>query len=91
MGLPESKAAWPPASETGRYGRMAVNSTWYGGDPAALGTLYQSGSQGEKFRSGLRYQIARVAAWFWGTHDPNAPDDKVHLPVPQDIATLSSD
>lgn len=91
MGLPESNASWPPASETGRYGRMAVNSTWYGGDPAALEHLYAGGGEGEKFRSGLRYQISRVAAWFWGTSDSTAPDDKVHLPLPQDIATMSSE
>lgn len=91
MGLPESKAAWPPASETGRYGRMAVNSTWYGGDPTALGNLYAGGSGGEKFRSGLRYHIERIASWFWASTDENAPDDKVHLPVAQDIATMSSE
>lgn len=91
MGLPGSRAEWPPASETGRYGRMAVNSTWYGGDPAKLGELYEGGKAGETFRSGLRYTISRVAAWFWGTVDESQPDDKVHLPVPQDIATLSSE
>lgn len=91
MGLPDSKSAWPPASETGRYGRMAVNSTWYGGDPSALANLYQGGSTGDKFRSGLRYHIERIASWFWSTHDESAPDDKVHLPIAQDVATLSSE
>lgn len=91
MGLPENKAAWPPASETGRYGRMAVNSTWYGGDPTALANLYADGTDGEKYRSGMRYYIERIASWFWATNDPSAPDDKVHLPVAQDIATMSSE
>lgn len=91
MGLPDNKAAWPPASETGRYGRMAVNSTWYGGDPTMLADLYQNGSSGEKYRSGLRYQIERIASWFWASNDPSAPDDKVHLPIAQDIATMSSE
>ncbi|QZD98124.1 portal protein [Microbacterium phage Blett] len=91
MGLPENKAAWPPASETGRYGRMAVNSTWYGGDPTALANLYANGTDGEKYRSGMRYYIERIASWFWATNDPSAPDDKVHLPVAQDIATMSSE
>lgn len=91
MGLPENKSAWPPASETGRYGRMAVNSVWYGGDPTALANLYADGSTGEKHRSGMRYYIERIASWFWATQDPSAPDDKVHLPVPQDIATMSSE
>jgi hypothetical protein len=91
VALPASKSEWPPASETGRYGRMAVNSTWYGGDPAALGSLYEPSKQGETFRHGLRYALSRVQAWFWGSTDPAQPDDKVHLPVPQDIATLSSE
>ncbi|QYC54343.1 portal protein [Microbacterium phage Pickles13] len=91
MGLPENKAAWPPASETGRYGRMAVNSVWYGGDPTALADLYQDGSAGEKYRSGIRYFVERIASWFWASSDPSAPDDKVHLPVAQDIATMSSE
>lgn len=91
MGLPENKSAWPPASETGRYGRMAVNSVWYGGDPTLLGDLYANNRDGERHRSGLRYYIERVASWFWASNDPNAPDDKVHLPVAQDVATMSSE
>lgn len=70
---------------------MVVNSTWYGGDPTALGALYEQGSSGEKYRSGLKYTIQRIASWFWASRDENAPDDKVHLPVAQDVATMSSE
>lgn len=91
MALPNNNAAWPPASETGRYGRMRVNSTWYGGDPTQLSALYATGSTGAQYRSGLKYAIERIASWFWASSDANAPDDKVHLPIAQDIATMSSE
>lgn len=91
MPLPESKAAWPPASETGRYSRMSVNSTWYAGDPAALATLYDDSASGAKHRSAIRYAVDTVRSWFWGASDKSQPDDKRHLPVAQDIATLSAD
>ena len=92
MGLPENKSAWPPAEHTERYSRMATNSTWYGGDPAHLAAMY-GGNVGARteVQNGLKYAISRVFGWFWGKTDPTAPDDKLHVPVAQDIATMSAD
>lgn len=91
MGLPENRTAWPPAEDTSRYSRMRVTSTWYGGDPAQLEDLYQGSGKSAGYSSPLKAAISRVFAWFWSKSDPTAPDDKVHVPLAQDIATMSAE
>lgn len=87
MALPESKTAWPPARHTSRYSRMGVCSVWYGGDPAALSGLYGGGRAEVQTRG----WGDRIRGWFWGKTDPTVPDDKIHVGVPQQIATMSSE
>lgn len=92
MGLPENRSAWPPADDTDRYSRMVVNSAWYGGDPNKLANLYGRGAtQQGQHKTGLGGFISNVFGWFWAKEDPTQPDDKIHVPLAQDIATLSSE
>jgi hypothetical protein len=87
MALPESKTAWPPASHTARYSRMGVCSIWYGGDPAQLSALYGGGKAEVRTRGWGQ----SIRDWFWGKSDPTQPDDKIHIGIAQQIATLSSE
>lgn len=91
MGLPENNTAWPPAEHTGRYSRMATSSVWYGGDPAELSAFYAGGSPRASVGVGVKHAISRIFGWFWSKEDPTAPDDKVHVPLAQDIATQSAE
>lgn len=88
MGLPENNTSFPPKEHSSRYSRMKVNATWYGGDPTKLSALYGGNATGTGHS---RRGISRVFDWFWGKQDLNQPDDKIHVPVAQDIATLSSE
>ena len=87
--LPSDSTAWPPASETKRYSRIAINSTWYGGDPQALSALY--GGNVPTAGPSQKNLVSRVYDWLWGQSDPTQLDDKVHVPVAQDIAQMSAD
>lgn len=88
MTLPADNSAWPPANQTRRYSQMRTNSTWYGGDPVELRALYGGEVVPTRKRQSL---AARAYDWFWGQADPSAPDDKIHVPVAQDIAQMSSE
>lgn len=90
MGLPAPNTSWPPAAEHNRYRRMAVNATWYAGDPERLAALYGGLVPAGSTRKNRRF-LGVLHDWFWGTTDENEPDDKVHVPVAQDVATLSAD
>jgi hypothetical protein len=91
MGLPENNIEWPPERETSAYDRMRVNATWYGGDPAKLGQLYGGTASTSSVSSPLKHAISRWFGWFWAKYDATAPDDKIHVPIAQDIAQLSSE
>lgn len=91
MGLPDNKTAWPPADHTGRYSRIASSSVWYGGDPAALSAFYAGGNSRATVVSGVKHAVSRFFGWFWSKEDPTAPDDKIHVPLAQDIATMSAE
>jgi hypothetical protein len=70
---------------------MKTSSVWYGGDPAELAAFYAGGTSRAQFQSTVKHAISRVFGWFWSKSDPTAPDDKVHVPLAQDIATQSSE
>jgi hypothetical protein len=93
MPLPGKNAAWPPAEHTERYTRMVTASTWYGGDPKQLATLYSgsSGSSTGETSRAARNAMQRLFGWFWGRTDPTQPDDKVHVPLAQDLAARSAE
>lgn len=95
MPLPAPNTPWPPTADVGRYQTMKVNSTWYEGDPQRLAQLYAGGTiqsspvDGEGILGGLRSTLRR---WFWGQPIANGEKDtKIHVPIAQDIATLSSE
>lgn len=93
-GLPANNIAWPPTNEIARYDRMRVASTWYGGDPDKLATLYTNGYGGaEVAQDGvLKKTVLAVRRFFWGTAPTlGERTTKVHVPVAEDIATLSSE
>jgi len=68
---------------------MESLSAWYGGDPQELTRLY-GGDVPVNGRS-QKNMLSRVYDWLWGQVDPAQLDDKVHLPVAQDIAQMSAD
>ncbi len=96
MALPAENSAWPPPQDADRYDRMRVNSIWYEGDPDRLANLYKGGhieSADAGVEAGFKARVWRVVhRWFWGTNSGTAEKDtKIHVPVAQDIATLSSE
>src|SRR5688572_29132930 len=95
MPLPQEKTAWPPLADASRYDRMVVHSIWYECDPDKLSNQYKGGHletvQDTSTGPGLKGKLYRVVhRWFWGT-DPGKgeKDTKIHIPIAQDIATLS--
>jgi len=94
MGLPTNDTAWPPIGEGNRYNRIRQSSIWYGGDPEQLQSFYVSGSTGaEIVENGIaRRAFDAVRKFFWGA-PPSAGEknSKIHVPIAQDIATLSSE
>lgn len=96
MPLPANNTPWPPTRDLNRYEAMKVNSVWYEGDPAKLAGLYAGGTvhsapadASEGLGSRLRATLRR---WFWGQPIAQGEKDtKVHVPIAQDIATLSSE
>ena len=91
MALPANGTAFPPKEHTERYSRMRINSAWYGGDPERLKNLYGGDLHTGRTKSGLAGAISNVFGWFWGRTDTTQVDDKMHVPVAQDIATISSE
>lgn len=91
MALPANGSAWPPKEHTERYSRMRINSAWYGGDPERLKNLYGGDLHTGRTKTGLAGAISNVFGWFWGRTDTTQADDKMHVPVAQDIATISSE
>lgn len=96
MPLPGANTPWPPNQDLDRYNTMRVSSIWYEGDPARLGQLYLGGtvesrpSDAAQGMAGRIYQS--VKRWFWGVQTSEGErDTKIHVPIAQDIATLSSE
>lgn len=88
MALPAANSAWPPAAHTKRYSRLKALSTWYGGDPDALIALYGGNTTQATDSPGI---VQRVFSWFWSKNDATAPNEKMHVPLAADIATMSSE
>lgn len=95
-GLPADKTPWPPTRDISRYSKMRVASIWYEGNPENLANLYRggvvetvpAGNQGGFLTSTYRL----VHKWFWGSPPvAGEKDNKIHVPIAADIATLSSE
>lgn len=95
MALPAENTAWPPTAELPRYSKMRVASIWYEGDPEKLSRLYQGGvveAQPTVEGGRLTKAYRAVYKWFWGAPPSTGEkDNKIHVPIAQDIATLSSE
>lgn len=98
--LPAEGSAWPPASAASRYRRMRMPRAWYSGDPAQLRAAYGVKSAPAK-SGGLRTTLnpgggqQRVLGTsqdsFWADTSSVEVDTRRHLPIAQDIATISAD
>lgn len=99
MTLPADNTQWPPAADSNRYRRMRSWSAWYSGDPAALKAVYGgTTTTGSSIpttinpRPGLAQRlVAAVSGSWWGEGRTGETDTRRHLPIAQDIATVSSE
>lgn len=96
MALPAENTPWPPPQDATRYDRMRVNSIWYEGDPDKLASQYRGGhidTADAGSEAGFRSKIYKIVhRWFWGSNPTTGDrDTKIHIPLPEDIATLSSE
>lgn len=92
MPLPAEDAPWPPHS-TEITTRFRDYDAWYSGLPDRLGKAYQgqgaARNRPSQYRGGVVGAISRM---FWGAPTPAGENrSKIHVPLPADIATASSD
>lgn len=97
--LPEPKTPWPPAAVANTYLRMPLRMAWLGGDPAHLSGAYGV-SAGQVVggapttinpQGGARRVVNAIKSAFWANQPDGEVSTKRHLPVAQDIATISSE
>jgi len=87
---------WPPLPFDIAFARFAEHDAWYQGDTSTLAEVYQ-GKIGvvTHLRAGVPYRggvIGSLSKFWWGQlQQPDEKRMKMHLPVPADLATLSSD
>jgi hypothetical protein len=88
MPLPSDDIKWPPPEVAAVYEQIAVDDAWYTGSVEQLIGLYSAaGKQGGSSLWG------RMKRWFWGSPVPGQADQapvKLHLPVPAEVARMSS-
>lgn len=97
--LPDENTPWPPKADAARYRRMRPCDAWYSGDPNRIAA--QTTQVTETRRGGVRTTLnpqGTVASSvrtgqdrFWAQNPGAELDTRRHLPVPQDIATISSE
>ncbi|WP_435610820.1 phage portal protein [Streptomyces sp. C10-9-1] len=83
MPLPDNGAPWPPPTLARHYAEVRVDDAWYSGDRNKLATVYRDAP---RRRDGQRRLWGRDRA-----EQPGAPDHRLHIPLPGDIATASAD
>lgn len=83
MPLPDNGAPWPPPALARHYAEVRVDDAWYSGDRDKLATVYRDAP---RRRDGRRRLWGRDRA-----EQPGAPDHRLHIPLPGDIATASAD
>ncbi|CAL9606997.1 hypothetical protein SUDANB95_05509 [Actinosynnema sp. ALI-1.44] len=92
MPLPKEGMPWPPNKAA--FARHLGYDAWYSGDPDRLGRAYTRASgvpqnHPSQYRGGILGWAART---FWGAPIPDGERrNKLHVPLPADIATASSD
>lgn len=97
--LPDENTPWPPKADAERYRRMRPCDAWYSGDPNRIAA--QTTEVTETRRGGVRTTLnpgGTVASTqrtgqdrFWAQNPGAELDTRRHLPVAQDIATISSE
>lgn len=98
--LPAEDTPWPPPSAAARYRRMRKPRAWYSGDPEQLRAAYGRKSTAQR-TGGMRTTLnpgggaQRVLGSngdaFWADAGSVEQDTRRHLPIAQDIATISAD
>ncbi|MGW8988622.1 phage portal protein [Streptomyces zhihengii] len=83
MPLPDNGAPWPPPALARHYAELRVDDAWYSGDRDKLASVYRNQPQR---RDGRRRLWGRDRA-----EQPGVPDQRLHIPLPGDIATASAD
>jgi len=97
--LPADNTEWPPRSVAGRYRRMKLPRAWYSGDPGQLRSAYgtksatRAGGMRTTLNPGGGHQriIGTNTDSFWADNPSTELDTRRHLPIAQDIATISAD
>lgn len=97
--LPDENTPWPPKADAERYRRMKPCDAWYSGDPNRIAASTTGVT--ETRRGGVRTtlnpqgtvtsQVRTGQDRFWAQNPGDEVDTRRHLPVPQDIATISSE
>ncbi|WP_406014334.1 phage portal protein [Streptomyces sp. NBC_00984] len=82
MTMPANGAPWPPPQMAAHYAEIRTDDAWYAGDRRRLARLYTHATEREQRRS------------LWGRrsldHTPRR-DQRLHVPLPGDIASTSAD
>ncbi|MEV6395578.1 phage portal protein [Streptomyces sp. NPDC051907] len=83
MPLPDNGVAWPPPQLARHYAEIKVDDAWYSGDHGKLAAVYRDNPVRRDGRRRL-----------WGRdrqQRPNVRDQRLHIPLPGDIAGASAD
>lgn len=94
MPLPADGTPWPPREMAPALDRYTNYDAWYSGDADRLGSAYTRTRQvplnrPSQYRGGV---VGKLARTFWGAPIPDGERrNKLHVPLPADIATASSD
>jgi len=95
MPLPEPNSEWPPKDFRAALRTIAEWSAWYSGEPDELRKVYGGtttsypANRPSQFRGGL---VGAVSRMIWGRPTPTGEaDERLHIPLAGDIATISAD
>ncbi|MCP2261075.1 phage portal protein, putative, A118 family [Streptoalloteichus tenebrarius] len=95
MPLPAENSPWPPREHATNLVRLREYDAWYAGDPDRLTRVYSyrlttaPENRPSQYRGGV---VGRLARWWWGQPTPAGERrSKIHVPLPADIASISSD
>ncbi|MET3984207.1 phage portal protein [Streptomyces sp. PvR034] len=83
MPLPDNGVAWPPPQLAQHYAEIKIDDAWYSGDHRKLAGVYRDNPMRRDGRRRL-----------WGRdreQRPNVRDQRLHIPLPGDIAGASAD
>lgn len=82
MPLPENGTTWPPPAMARPYAEMRLDDAWYGGERHRLARAYEAPQHGPRWRLWARRLIEDT---------PHRSENRLHIPLPGDIARTSAD